>query len=192
MMPRPSQDGVEVQAMRSAWEALRSARVEAQSAYQDALAAVDRVEGAQFLVSVQDAKRAGLAKYTVSRATGVRAWPKIREWWGDDVPVSVAAADAPMSVVGGDVMVPVVRERITTFTVDGYELNAVDRLGVTQIFLNNSALYAVKDSDDVVSWFQLPDDGGEDESLSFTERVDLIPDVVENAVKDNVWIAAHE
>jgi len=191
-MPRPSQDGVEVQAMRSAWEALRSARVEAQSAYQDALAAVDRVEGAQFLVSVQDAKRAGLAKYTVSRATGVRAWPKIREWWGDDVPVSVAAADAPMSVVGGDVMVPVVRERITTFTVDGYELNAVDRLGVTQIFLNNSALYAVKDSDDVVSWFQLPDDGGEDESLSFTERVDLIPDVVENAVKDNVWIAAHE
>ena len=189
-MPRPSQDGVEVQAMSNAWEALRSARVEAQSAFQDALAAVDRVEGAQFLVSVQDAKRAGLAKYTVSRATGVRAWPKIREWWGEDVVVPVAAADAPFDAVVDDVMVPVVQNPITVFTVDGYTLKSLttegDDIGDVYISWVGESLMARKNLDGVVAWF---DDSHE---LSFTERVGCVPDVVESAVKDNVWIAAHE
>lgn len=190
MMPRPSQDGVEVQAMRNAWEALRSARVEAQSAYQDALAAVDRVEGTQFLVSVQDAKRAGLAKYTVSRATGVRAWPKIREWWGEDVVVPVVAADAPFDAVVDDVMVPVVQNPITVFTVDGYTLKSLptdaNGYGDVDVSWVGTSLIARKNVDGVVAWF----DGAHE--LSFTERVDFVPDVVENAVKDNVWIAAHE
>ena len=189
-MPRPSQDGVEVQAMRNAWKALRSARVEAQSAYQDALAAVDRVEGTQFLVSVQDAKRAGLAKYTVSRATGVRAWPKIREWWGEDVVVPVAAADAPFDAVVDSEMVPVVQNPITVFTVDGYTLKSLPSHGEDQDSVGikwvGTPLMALKDVDGVVSWFE------GDHGLPFNERVDRIPDAVENAVKDNVWIAAHE
>jgi len=188
-MPRPSQDGVEVQAMRSAWEALRSARVEAQLAYQDALAAVDEVEGTQFLVTVQNAKRAGLAKYTVSRATGVRAWPKIQDWWGEDVTAPVASTVVPVEAVVGDV-VPVVLNPITVLTVDGYELKSLpshgddqDSVGIKWV---GTSLMALKDGDGVVSWFE------GDHGLSFGERVDRIPDVVENAVKDNVWIAAHE
>lgn len=189
-MPRPSQDGLEVQAMRNAWEALRGARVEAQSAYQDALAAVDLVEGAQFLVAVQDAKRAGLAKYTVSRATGVRAWPKIREWWGEDVVVPVAAAVVPVGAVDGDMVVPVAQNPITTFTVDGYTLKSLPSRGDDQKSVGikwvGTSLMALKDGDGVVSWFE------GDHGLPFNERVDRIPDAVENAVKDNVWIAAHE
>jgi hypothetical protein len=175
--------------MRSAWEALRSARVDAQLAYQDALAAVDRVEGTQFLVTVQDAKRAGLAKYTVSRATGVRAWPKIQDWWGEDVAAPVASTVVPVEAVEGDV-VTVVLNPITTFTVDGYELKSLpsDVNGYNDVDVSwvDTSFIARKNVDDVVVWF----DG--DHELSFGESVDRIPDVVENAVKGNVWIAAHE
>jgi hypothetical protein len=189
-MPRPSQDGAEVQAMRNAWEALRSARVEAQLAYQDALAAVDRVEGTQFLVTVQNAKRAGLAKYTVSRATGVRAWPKIQDWWGDDVTAPVASTVVPVEAVEDHVIADVVLNPITVLTVDGYTLKSLpsDVNGYNDVDVSwvDTSFIARKNVDDVVVWF----DG--DHELSFTERVDRIPDVIENAVKGNVWIAAHE
>jgi len=187
-------DHASVEAMRVAWEALRAAKGEAKDAYDDALAAVGRVEGAQFLSAVQDAKRAGLAKYTVSRATGVRAWPKIREWWGDDAtptdktvgPVLVQPDVDP----GGSWMAG--RAPVSTLLVDGHDLKAVDRLGVTQIFLDGGSLFATKDSDGVVSWFSLPNDGGEDEALSFSDRLEQIPESVEDAVRGNVWEAPHE
>ena len=180
--------------MRVAWEALRAAKGEAKDAYDNALAAVWRVEGAQFLSAVQDAKRAGLAKYTVSRATGVRAWPKIREWWGDDATPTVVPA-TPVETVptqadvdpGGSWMAG--RAPVSTLLVDGHDLKAVDRLGVTQIFLDGGPLFATKDSDGVVSWFSLPNDGGEDEALSFSDRLEQIPESVEDAVRGNVWEA---
>ena len=193
-MTEPSKDHASVEAMRVAWEALRAAKGEAKDAYDDALAAVGRVEGAQFLSAVQDAKRAGLAKYAVSRATGVRAWPKIREWWGDDATPTVVPA-TPVETVptqadvdpGGSWMAG--RAPVSTLLVDGHDLKAVDRLGVTQIFLDGGPLFATKDSDGVVSWFSLPNDGGEDEALSFSDRLEQIPESVEDAVRGNVWEA---
>jgi len=191
-MSEPSKDHALVEAMRVAWEALRAAKSEAKDAYDDALAAVGRVEGAQFLSAVQDAKRAGLAKYAVSRATGVRAWPKIREWWGDDAtPTAKPAppADAVEVRTVEDGAMQGFGWPVSDLIVDGYVLEAVDRLGVTQIFLDGGPLFATKDSDGVVSWFSLPNDGGEDEALSFSDRLEQIPESVEDAVRGNVWEA---
>ena len=191
-MTEPSKDHALVEAMRVAWEALRAAKGEAKDAYDDALAAVGRVEGAQFLSAVQDAKRAGLAKYAVSRATGVRAWPKIREWWGEDATPTdkpVGPADAVEVRTVEDGAMQGVGWPVSTLLVDGHDLKAVDRLGVTQIFLDGGPLFATKDSDGVVSWFSLPNDGGEDEALSFSDRLEQIPESVEDAVRGNVWEA---
>ena len=193
-MSEPSKDHALVEAMRVAWEALRAAKSEAKDAYDDALAAVGRVEGAQFLSAVQDAKRAGLAKYAVSRATGVRAWPKIREWWGEDAtPTGVLAS--PVETVptqadvdpGGSWMAG--RAPVSTLTVEDGTLIAYDHSGVTRIYWQGTVLFATKDSDGVVSWFSLPDDGDEDEVLSFSDRLEQIPESVEDAVRGNVWEA---
>jgi len=78
---------------------------------------------------------------------------------------------------------------VSDLIVDGYVLEAVDRLGVTQIFLDGGPLFATKDSDGVVSWFSPPNDGGEDEALSFSDRLEQIPESVEDAVRGNVWEA---
>ena len=189
-MSEPSKDHALVEAMQVAWEALRAAKGEAKDAYDDALAAVGRVEGAQFLSAVQDAKRAGLAKYTVSRATGVRAWPKIREWWGDDAtPTAKPAppADAVEVCTVEDGAMQGVGWPVSDLIVDGYVLEAVDRLGVTQILLRENGLVATKDSDGVVSWFRMGDSTGESVPLSFSDRLEQIPESVEDAVRGNVW-----
>ena len=188
-MTEPSKDHASVEAMRVAWEALRAAKGEAKDAYDDALAAVGRVEGAQFLSAVQDAKRAGLAKYAVSRATGVRAWPKIREWWGEDATPTVAPAEAVDVRTVGDGATQGVGWPVSALLVDGYKLEAVEIEGVTQILLRENGLVATKDSDGVVSWFSLPKDGDEDEPLSFSDRLEQIPESVEDAVRGNVWEA---
>ena len=194
-MTEPSKDHASVEAMRVAWEALRAAKGEAKDAYDDALADVGRVEGAQFLSAVQDAKRAGLAKYTVSRATGVRAWPKIREWWGDDA-TPTAKPDPPADAVEvrtvEDGAMQGVGWPVSDLIVDGYVLEAVDRLGVTQILLRENGLVATKDSDGVVSWFRMGDGTGESVPLSFSDRLEMIPESVEDAVRGNVWEAPHE
>lgn len=190
-MVEPTKDNARVEAMRVAWEALRAAKREAKDAYGDAMLAVERVEGAQFLAAVQDAKRAGFAKYTVSRATGVRAWPKIREWWGDDatptaVPVETVFVQPDVDP-GGSWTAG--RAPVSTVTVEGCRLVAYDHSGVTRIRWEGTVLFAVKDLDGVVSWFGVRDDV---EALSFSERLELIPESVEDAVRGNVWEAPHE
>ena len=81
---------------------------------------------------------------------------------------------------------------VSDLIVDGYVLEAVDRLGVTQILLRENGLVATKDSDGVVSWFRMGDSTGESVPLSFSDRLEMIPESVEDAVRGNVWEAPHE
>ena len=168
---KETQNLAQVQAMQESWAALEVAKQHALTAYGDQLLAIERFEGATFLATVQAAKRAGLAKFVVSRATGVRSWPKIREWWGDD--------DTPATTKF---------DRVSVLTVDGMTLHAMqDPSGVMWVEAPAEGFSAWFGHDGLtVEWWEW------NVLLTSVERADKISAKVEEAVLNTNWVASLE